>query len=146
MNKRLLMVLALAALLLATGCSWMQHEWDQATTSSGSSSSLGRVYDFPDIQVPTSMRLLPDSSFVFNAQNIKAGLMVFSGRVDSQSLASFFLDSMPADGWKLQSTFKYPVTALFFSKDTRACIINIAEGSMFTEARIWVAPVEGAGH
>jgi len=110
---------------------------DPAVTSSG---QANYYHDFDDILVPRDMKLLPSSSFVVETPGVKAGMLVFRGRVDPVSLTTFFTNNMLKDGWRMSSTFRYQRTIMVFTKPDRDCIINIQDGRIFTRMEIWIAP------
>ncbi|UCH08696.1 MAG: hypothetical protein JSV55_06960, partial [Deltaproteobacteria bacterium] len=57
-----------------------------------------RYYDFEDVPIPAEMELKTDRSFVFQTTEFAAGLLAFSGRVELNSLISFFRIKLPDDG------------------------------------------------
>ena len=129
-------------LSMATGCSLMQQDSQTSASAGGSAptASYGRYYDFDDIQVPKSLTLQREDSILFRVGNFKAGVLVFSDRVELESVINFFVESMAKDNWVLKSTFKYPKAALFFAKQGKTCVILIEEGTINTTVEIWVAP------
>jgi len=98
-----------------------------------------RYYDFEDVPVPAEMELKTDRSFVFQTTEFAAGLLAFSGRVELDSLISFFRIKLPDDGWRFLSSIKSPKTILFFQKENRLCIITIISKAFTTDAEILVA-------
>jgi hypothetical protein len=98
-----------------------------------------RYYDFEDVPVPAEMELKIDRSFVFQTTEFAAGLLAFSGRVESDSLISFFRIKLPDNGWRFLSSIKSPKTILFFQKEKRLCIITIISKAFTTDAEILVA-------
>jgi len=98
-----------------------------------------RYYDFQDVPVPVEMELKTDRSFVFQTTEFAAGLLAFSGRVELDSLISFFRIKLPDDGWRFLSSIKSPKTILFFQKANRLCIITIISKAFTTDAEILVA-------
>ena len=98
-----------------------------------------RYYDFEDVPVPVEMELNTDRSFVFQTTEFAAGLLAFSGRVELDSLISFFRIKLPDDGWRFLSSIKSPKTILFFQKENRLCIITIISKAFTTDAEILVA-------
>jgi hypothetical protein len=98
-----------------------------------------RYYDFEDVPIPAEMELKTDRSFVFQAPEFAAGLLAFSGRVELNSLISFFRIKLPDDGWRFLSSIKSPKTILFFQKGNRLCIITIISKAFTTDAEILVA-------
>ena len=98
-----------------------------------------RYYDFEDVPVPAEMELKTDRSFVFQTTEFAAGLLAFSGRVEINSLISFFRVKLPDEGWRFLSSIKSPKTILFFRKENRLCIITIISKAFTTDAEILVA-------
>lgn len=101
-------------------------------------------YDFNDILVPSEMKLNQKDSFVYTSAQFKVGILSFSGRVEPGSLASFFQNNMPKDGWRMISTVKYRETMLVFLKDERACVITIKEEFFSTKLKVRVGPIDQA--
>lgn len=95
-------------------------------------------YDFEDILVPSELSLDKKNSLVFTAGRSKVGVLLFSGRVEPSSLATFFQNNMQKDGWTLLSSFQYRQYLLIFRKDERACVITITEKTFSTAAEIRV--------
>jgi hypothetical protein len=150
-----MLVISLAILVCtAMGCSIFQKEAtasQPAKADSGSQgnvansaepakASLGRYYDFDDIQVPNQLKLIKEKSILFKVGSFKAGLLTFSDNLEVESLINFFVNTMGKDNWTLKSSFKYPKVALFFAKQGKTCVIHITEHTFSTEVEIWVAP------
>ena len=95
---------------------------------------------FEDILVPSELTLNRSRSFVFETQGFKAGTLYFRGYVEPDSVADFFKNAMPKDGWTLKSIFRHPKTVLLFEKPRKSCIITIYEETVFTYVEVWVAP------
>ena len=113
---------------------------DTTTPAVTPSGAANYYYDFDDILVPRDMKLRPRSSFVVETPGIKAGILVFRGRVDAVSLTTFFTNNMLKDGWQMSSSFRYQRTIMVFTKPDRDCIINIQDGRFTTDMEIWIAP------
>lgn len=97
-------------------------------------------YDFNDIPIPKEMKLVPDSSLMFETVDIKAGVIFFEGRVDPVPLFDFFIDSMPKESWRLRSYFKYGRYIIVFEKPDKDCIISINRKTLTTQLEVWVTP------
>jgi hypothetical protein len=144
---RVLPALFLPMLLLSalTGCA--TRTFSDQTPAPGESleaaeavePETARYYDFEDVPVPAEMELKTDRSFVFQTTEFAAGLLAFSGRVELNSLISFFRIKLPDDGWRFLSSIKSPKTILFFRKENRLCIITIITKAFTTDAEILVA-------
>ncbi|WP_291323420.1 hypothetical protein [Desulfonatronospira sp.] len=102
--------------------------------------SAHSYYDFQDIPIPREMKINRDESILFESKGLKAGMLTYSGRVDSDSLFDYFHISMPNENWELLSYIKYGTQILTFAKDNRLCIIRIIEGRLRTELQIWISP------
>jgi len=101
-------------------------------------------YDFADILIPAELSLDRKSSFVYSTPSFTAGVLVFEGYVQGDSLVNFFSTNMAKDGWMLKSSFRYRQVILNFEKDKRSCLVNVAEYQLKTRVEIWVAPQVGS--
>ena len=129
-------------ILMLPGMLGAQAQETPQTPPPAEQKARANYYDFDDILIPAEMNLDKKNSFVYGAAESSMGLLVFSGRVEPASLAGFFLNNMPKDGWKLLSQFKYRYFMLTFLKNDRACIITIAEKTFSTAVEIRVGPIE----
>jgi hypothetical protein len=116
-----------------------QKEEKAQTLQTGGPSS--RYYDFEDILIPDEMKLDKERSFVYETPHIKAGILVFSGRVEVNSLIKFFKENMAKDNWKLLNSFKYKGYMMNFQKPEKSCMILIQDGTFSTYLEIWVGPI-----
>jgi len=82
-------------------------------------------YDFDDISIPSELKLDKKKSYIYETPTTKNGILVFKGRVDVNSLVSFFKESMPKDNWILITSYKYKDYILNFQKDDRNCLITL---------------------
>ena len=96
--------------------------------------------DFPDIPIPTELKLQSKDSYVSQAGPFKTGLLALRGRVDINSLINFFQMALPREGWKAKGLFRYRRSVLIFDKQDRSCVVILREGSIYTHAEIYVAP------
>ncbi len=133
-------ILFLASTLLACATTQKKEE----TSSPSELRPRAGYYDFEDILIPTEMTLQKKDSFVYTASRTKVGLLSFKGRVEPDSLAAFFQNNMPKDGWRPISTLKFRQTMLVFLKDDRACVITIREKLFYSYLEVWVGPIEQA--
>jgi len=101
-----------------------------------------RYYDFPDVLVPPELDLDTKGSVVYEVGGAKAGVLLFSGRVEVESLAEFFRKSMQRDGWTLVSSVRFNRLLLNFIKAERACQILIWEKPITTEVEIQLLPIK----
>jgi hypothetical protein len=143
--KRILVILMLVG-MFGVGCTGIGGTDSAATQNPATPPQSQQVnpedvdsyYDFDDVLVPREMEIDSKKSLVFESPNLKAGMMSFEGRVDAVSLFDFFVNSMPKDGWKTTSSFKYGRYIIGFEKPNKDCIISITDGSFKTGLQIWV--------
>lgn len=145
MYRGLIVLLASALLALSAGCSTFSSpqpdDGGMATVATNSSmSQTSPAYDFEDIGVPSEMSLQNDKSFIMQTPQVKAGTLVYTGWVDPLSLFDYYRDSMPQDGWKPLSFFKYGHFLFVFHKPDKVCVIRINKGRFSTRLEISVSP------
>lgn len=99
--------------------------------------------DFSDVLIPRELSVDRDNSFVFKTNGKTVGLLCLSGRVEMNSLISFFNNNMIKDNWRLISYFKSKRTLMLFKKDMRWCMIDISESNFYTHVKIWVSASVG---
>ena len=134
----------LAAVLTLGGCSALKSK--KGTASPGPAGqpapakSKTLYYDFGDVLLPGELKVDKENSFVFRTPGLTAGVLSLKGRVEMNSLITFFENKMPVDGWQAISAFKAPRTMLLFKKQTRWCAISITEVQFNTRVEIWIAP------
>ncbi len=97
-------------------------------------------YDFPDIPTPQELELQPKESYAVQAGTIKAGILTLRGRVDLNSLISFFQMAMPRENWKPKGSFRYQRSVLIFEKPEKTCVIRLYEDIIYTYVEIFVTP------
>lgn len=80
------------ALLLTTGCA--------------STASKPAYTAFEGLPVPKGLAYRPDDSTIIETQDVKAGRVIYRGRIEPESLAHSMRSTLEADGWRLiGSTF-----------------------------------------
>ena len=131
-------------LLVGSGCAAFQKSEGTSGESEEKKSEVKGpapvYYDFADILIPAELSLDKKNSFVYSTPSFSAGVLVFSGYVQGESLVNFFTTNMPKDGWILKSSFRYRRVILTFEKDQRSCLVSVAEYPMKTAVEVWVAP------
>ncbi|RLB21172.1 MAG: hypothetical protein DRG73_08975 [Deltaproteobacteria bacterium] len=146
-NKVLMeVVLHVLVFIFISGCA--TQSLSEKTTPLGESqqsketeeASISLYYDFKDVPVPKKLKLQKEKSFVFQTTEFTTGILTFSGKIESDSLISYFINKMPDDGWRFLSSFKSPKNILFFQKESRFCIITIISRAFSTNLEILITP------
>ncbi|MFP4083542.1 MAG: hypothetical protein ACLFP9_01465 [Desulfonatronovibrio sp.] len=139
-------ILLAVALCFIAGCSSMRQEPEEDTVYEPveqvpeDEAANQKYYDFDDIPVPNEMKINPKGSILFESQDLRSGMLSFSGRVDSESLFDYFQATMPDEGWRLISYIKYGTYILTFDKPEKLCIVRIIEKSFSSELQMWISP------
>lgn len=163
-NRVLLLVLAISSLLTVAGCSSMgtqsgppPNPVGQQTPSGTAAPSTGPsapspspastvsaprpvFYDFPDIPTPQELELQSKESYVIQSGALRTGILTLRGRVDLNSLISFFQMAMPRESWKPKGYFRYQRSVLIFEKPDKTCVIRLYEDIIYTYVEIFVTP------
>ncbi|MBT8367044.1 MAG: hypothetical protein KJP23_20320 [Deltaproteobacteria bacterium] len=129
-----------AILLFTTACSSTPKTTEGSEAKEKDEKKAPLYYDFEDVLVPRDLKLETKSSFVYHTSGMTAGVLIFTSKVERNSLIQFFENNMAKDNWQVVSSFKSPRTLLLFQKESRWCIINITDNNWDTLVEIWVAP------
>ncbi len=148
MRRFLIPCLALLTLCLVSACAQSQYATsaapaDQSAPPPPPQEPTAFYYDFDDILIPKEMDLKAADSFILETPQFKSGVMVFSGKIEVNSLTDFFIANMTKDNWSMRSAFRSSRTILVFEKAQRYCIINITDEKFKTLVEIWVSPFTG---
>ncbi|HHO77181.1 MAG TPA: hypothetical protein ENN05_12250 [Deltaproteobacteria bacterium] len=138
MMKRVLLysITLLMMVVFIPGCAELKENF-QGSTSTPSVKPSPRYFDFNDVLVPGGLNKDTKESYITNAH----GRLVLSGRLESGSLAQFFITSMYSDGWTALNQYEYQGSIkLFFKKSERIASILITENPLGTRVEIWVIP------
>ena len=132
-----------ALMLLSVACSSTPKTTDGSAAREKDEKNAPLYYDFEDVLVPRDLKLDANSSFVYHSSDMTAGILVFTSKVERNSLIEFFENNMAKDNWQAVSSFKSPRTLLLFQKENRWCVINITDHKWDTLVEIWAAPFGG---
>ena len=130
----------LVGLTLVTGCSRLGRE-RKTSKEMPEVGQQARYYHFEDVLIPHELKLKMGESFIYENPSLRVGRLVFSGRVQAQSLTNFFTNTMENDGWRLVNKFGFKDVVLNFSKSNRNCTVNIYDKPVKTIVEVWVGPV-----
>jgi hypothetical protein len=130
----------MALMLLNAACSSTPKTTDGADAQEKDEKNAPLYYDFEDVLIPRELKLNTKSSFVYNTSGMTAGVLIFTSKVERNSLIKFFENNMAKDNWQPFSSFKSPRTLLLYQKENRWCVINITDNNWDTLVEIWAAP------
>jgi hypothetical protein len=106
----------------------------------GKEITASEYYDFKDVPIPKEFNLKKGESYIFQTAQSTAGVLSFSGRVETDSLINYFTSKMSEDGWRFLSSFKSAKNIMLFNKGNRYCIITIIGKTLTTDLEIFVTP------
>lgn len=100
-------------------------------------------YRFEDIPLPPGMTLNRKESFIYETGTTRAGLLVYEGKGEIETLTNFFKQQMPNYQWRLVSSFEFHNVMLTFIKEGWGSVLSIipGEGEM-KRLEIRVGPIE----
>ncbi len=144
MKKGIILSCFLAVFLMTLyGCIGTSVKKESAATqpeSAGKPSGTNQYYDFPDVLIPGELKAKPKLSSIYRTPGFSAGLLVFEGRFDGSSLATFFENNMAKDNWRSKAALKFNPMILIYEKENRVCVIRIEEYTFITHVEVWMAP------
>ena len=133
------------ATMLVFGCTTLSKDSKSKSTApepvARTDKNAPKYLDFADILIPGEMKIDRDQTYIVKSQGFTAGILTLEARVDIASLITFFENNMKKDNWELISEFKSPRTMMLYHKENRVCLLDITEGTYYTNAKIWVAPM-----
>jgi hypothetical protein len=131
-------LISLAVVLLLSGCAQLKGAGG-GTSPTEETRPTPRYLDFSDILIPGELDRVAKECFITNG----FGRLVVSGRVQSESMAQFFITSINSEGWVSMNQYKYQGSIkLFFKKQDKFASILIAEDPLSTRVELWVVPQE----
>lgn len=135
-----LVVLFFLAQWTLIGCASISPK--EGGTASSETALRGSFSGFEDVLIPSDISVDRKKSQVYSAGKVKVGLLTFKGRVEPDSLADFFQNNLPRNGWKLMTSLKDRDHTLIFLKDDRVCLITISETWFTSVCEVRVGLVE----
>jgi hypothetical protein len=146
---RLLATLALAGLVLASGCAPVTKSATSPTNGSGAPAQsepepTSGYHEFEDIRIPNELSRDHEASYIFETNTFRTGVLVYSGSVETSSLVDFYINNMISDGWQKHSSLKAKKSIIVFEKPGKSCVITIMDKS-FTTTRVEILVVELRG-
>lgn len=119
-----LSMLLLSSVMVCGGC--------VATSSTPTEDELPAVSTTvegnPDIELPSELKWNSSESMVIKTDSFKGGTLVYSGRVEMNSLKDFIITSMKKNKWKHVGEASYKDILLAFTKPNKTCMVTLSEG------------------
>jgi len=125
---RSLKVLMAAVLMVALtmGCASLSKNKETTKEVKKKANVVQRLAN--NIPLYPKFKYLPDKSFFFESNGVKAGVMVFQGKAKVGDMVNFYKQEMPSYGWTLVSVYQYGNQALLdFTAPEKTCQISVEE-------------------
>jgi hypothetical protein len=137
-----IIILSCLILLACSGCAWFQRQTLDVSPQPKQEGPNQVFYGFPDVPIPKELSIVNDRSFVYETSIFKAGVLVFNGNFELQSLENYFRINMPKNGWRYVNSFRYKESILNYVKDDKICNIRMSRGTFSSDVEVWVGPAE----
>jgi hypothetical protein len=141
MKGRFFLPLYLAViLLLLSGCA-KKNIWSKDQGGIDEKAAENEPYyanDYNDIMVPSELSWDREGSMSIKTESYAGGVLKFVGRVEVNSLADFFVNSMAKNRWKLVGSAKYKNILLAFTKPNKTAMVIIYESGLSGKTSVYI--------
>jgi hypothetical protein len=101
---------------------------------------VSALLKFDDIPVPSGFKFIAVESFAFQTDEIRVGLLKYTGRVSAEETSVFYKEHMPLYNWKPVNFIEYERRVLNFEKDNQSAVITIDGKGSSSNLVIAVSP------
>lgn len=133
------LIISAIAVLVLSGCESFNFGQTREEAPGPPPSSY---LDFEDVQIPGGLKLVREQSFVYENNNLRAGVLALKGDGPVVAVLNHFQTRMPADGWEQLSSFKYHKNILIYTKPDKVCLVIVTApfGDDDVNVEVWVSP------
>lgn len=138
--RTLSLALAFLAPLTLGGCAGMNLGGGQDSADAPRQEAPYFAHEFSDLLIPRELNWNRDKSMFVRTASFAGGVLHYSGRVDMDSVADFFSNTMMKNGWKMVGSAKYKNVLLAFVKPDKTCTIIVSTSDLRyrTEVHIYI--------
>lgn len=135
--------LALFFSLILSGCIFGLGSSDDemAVAPAEQSSQPFYHYSYRQILLPFGLELDKKESFFVDTDSFIGGHLRYVGQLEIESLAEFFINTMPKNKWKKVYSSVSGRMLQAYSREGRTCIIKITETNFKTYVDIYVSDI-----
>jgi hypothetical protein len=141
MNGQFSLPLYLAVLLLLlSGCA-KKNVWSEGQKGVDEAAPENVPYyanDYNDIMVPSELSWDREGSMSIKTESYAGGVIKFVGRVEVNSVADFFVNTMVKNKWKLVGSAKYKNILLAFTKPNKTAMVMIYESDLSRKTSVYI--------
>ncbi len=145
-----------AALFFLSACAQLgmggmggSEEGMESSSSTQAAAQESQPYyptEFKDLLIPNELSWNRESSMVIKTESFAGGILNFSGRVEINSVADFFTNSMAKNNWRLAGSVKYKNIMLVFTKPHKTCTVILSESEFKTKTEVNVYITDDLGN
>ena len=141
MKKYYVIILLIAAFAMS-GCA-MVNPRRSSGVETPKSLEVSPLLKFEDVPVPSSFKIMPNDSFIFDNDVTRLGILRYSGGADASSVARFYREQMPLYNWRFINFVEFNTRIINFERDDQTCIVIIEPHQLSTVLTVSVAPKAG---
>ncbi|MDP8252889.1 MAG: hypothetical protein P9X27_00605 [Candidatus Kaelpia aquatica] len=123
-----------------TGCSTLSGRRNSKLSDFEKQLEVSALLKFDDIPVPSGFKFIATESFAFQTDEIRVGLLKYTGRVSPEEVVVFYKEQMPLYNWKPINFIEYERRILNFEKDEQSTVITIDGKGSSSSLVIAVSP------
>jgi nitrous oxide reductase accessory protein NosL len=95
---------------------------------------------FTDVPVPSGFKFLPKSSYSFETQGVRVGMLKYQGKASPEQIVAFYKEQMAMCNWNLLNIIEYGERQLNFDRDSETCVITLTPRGGSTLVSIALGP------
>ncbi len=137
---RSLLVLFVVLSVFISGCSTLSGGRSSKSNDFERQLEVSTLLKFDDIPVPSGFKFIASESFAFQTDEIRVGLLRYTGRISPEETVVFFKEQMPLYNWKPINFIEYERRVLNFEKDEQSAVITIDGKGSSSSLVIAVSP------
>lgn len=126
-NKKIV-VAAIAVFGLMTavsGCATPSRRESPSGSEIEKNLPVASTLRFNDVPVPAGFVSLPTESFIYQTENVRAGLLRYEGASSAEAVMLFYKEQMPVYNWQSINIIEFDKKQLSFEKPGQSCIVII---------------------
>jgi hypothetical protein len=118
----LILISCFVSVLFLAGCAGLEKKG--ATTPALLEPQA--ILKFADLPIPTGFKLLPKSSYSFETQGVRVGMLKYQGKANPEQIVAFYKEQMTMYNWDLLNIVEYGDRLLNFDRDNETCVITLS--------------------
>ena len=118
-------VILVLTLITISGCATPAQRGSAAGSEIEKNLAVASTLRFDDVPVPVGFASIPTESFIYQTENIRAGLLRYEGKSSAEAVMQFYKEQMPVYNWQSINIIEFEKKQLSFEKTGQSCIVII---------------------